>query len=395
MVRSNKSSSGERRSLLIKPASVYGHRIKAAIAAACVVTLSAAGCISHTVAGNPTTASPTTTSVALPQAELLHDFAAEQDPMGVFKEGFYYLLRQPMAASVAITGYRHQVATDGATSKVAAFAFMPPTGAWQQIPDRELVWSPSQAKWVETDRTEALSPGPAGSRGWPTVKGVSDAGTSYYTFSYQDLGGRALSDGLEAGFDEGVGLPQSAQAGKFSPGARAYLMTETSVDPFFTIHRIKHADTGIDDLQLVFTCVQPTPDCKAPTPDLVVLSTQGGEFTNLSGTTRLELDGHGHATLRPVGVPDIPFATLTYRYVQNEKPERITLQAANPEDADKFAKAMGNNVENFAFVDYEGQVTVGFTEPANSTTTVFAGYNRIAANDLLTQWTPALPVVLP
>jgi len=395
MVRSNKSSSGEYRSLLIKPASVDRHHIAATIAAASVVTLSAAGCISHTVAGNPTTASPTTMSVTLPQAELLHDFAAEQDPMGVFKEGFYYLLRQPMATSVAITGYRHQVATDGAASKVAAFAFMPPTGAWQEIPDRELVWSPGQAKWVETDRTEALSPGPAGSRGWPTVKGVSDAGTSYYTFSYQDLGGRALSEGLEAGFDEGVGLPQSAQAGKFSPGARAYLMTETSVDPFFTIHRIKHADTGIDDLQLVFTCVQPTPDCKAPTPDLVVLSTQGGEFTNLSGTTRLELDGHGHATLRPVGGPDIPFATLTYRYVQNEKPERITLQAANPEDADKFAKAMGNNVENFAFVDYEGQVTVGFTEPANSTTTVFAGYNRIAANDLLTQWTPALPVVLP
>ena len=161
-------------------------------------------------------------------------------------------------------------------------------------------------------------------------------------------------------------------------------MTETSVDPFFTIHRLKHADTSIDDLQLVFTCVQPTPDCKAPTPDLVVLATLGGEFTNLSGTTRLELDGHGHATLRPVGVPDIPFATLTYRFVQNGKPDRITLQAANPEDADKFAKAMGNTVENFAFVDYEDQVTVGFAEPANTTTTVFAGYNRVAANDLLT-----------
>jgi hypothetical protein len=394
MVESSRSSTGKRPSLLIERNRVYRHRIKATIAAASVVTLSAAGCISHTVAGNPTTASPNT-SVKLPQAELLHDFAAEQDPMSVFKEGFYYLLRQPMATSVAITGYRHQVATDGATSKVALFAFVPPTGAWQEIPERELVWSPSQAKWVETDRAEALSPGPAGSRGWPTVKGVSDAGTSYYTFSYQDLGGRALSDGLEAGFDEGVGLPQSAQAAKFSPGARAYLMTETSVEPFFTIHRVKHADTGIDDLQLVFTCVQPTPDCKAPTPDLVVLATLGGQFTNLSGTTRLELDGHGHATLRPVGVPDIPFATLTYRTVQDGKPDRITLQAANPGDADKFAKAMGNSVENFAFVDYESQVTVGFAEPANTTTTVFAGYNRIAANDLLTQWTPALPQVLP
>lgn len=381
MVASNKSSQR-----------VYRRRIKSTIAAACIVTLSSAGCISHTVAGRPL-ASPTT--IRLPQAELLHDFTAEQDPMGVFKEGFYYLLRQPMATSVAITGYRQQVATDGATSKVAAFAFIPPTGAWQQIPDREIVWSPTQSKWIETDRTEALSPGPAGSRGWPTVKAVSDFGTTYYTLSYRGLGGRALSDGLEAGFDEGVGLPQSAQDGKFSPGARAYLLTQTSVDPFYTIHRVKHADTGIDTLHLVFTCVQATPDCKAPTPDLVVLNTLGGQFTNLSGTTRLELDGHGHATLRPVGVPDIPFATLTYRFVQDRKPERITLQAANPDDADKFAKAMEESVEHFAFVDYDGEVTVGFTQPANITTTVFAGYDRIAANDLLTQWTPALPVVLP
>jgi hypothetical protein len=40
-------------------------------------------------------------------------------------------------------------------------------------------------------------------------------------------------------------------------------------------------------------------------------------------------------------------------------------------------------------------VTVAFTEPANITTTVFAGSNRIAVNDVLTQWTPALPGVLP
>ena len=56
---------------------------------------------------------------------------------------------------------------------------------------------------------------------------------------------------------------------------------------------------------------------------------------------------------------------------------------------------MGNNLENFAFADYENQVTVGFAEPANTTTTVFAGYTCVAANDVLAQWTPALPPVLP
>jgi len=31
----------------------------------------------------------------------------------------------------------------------------------------------------------------------------------------------------------------------------------------------------------------------------------------------------------------------------------------------------------------------------NTTHTVFAGYNRIAANDVLMHWTPPLPIVLP
>ena len=142
---------------------VYRRRIKATIAAACTVTLSTAGCISHTVAGTPT--KNPATSVDLPQSDLLQDSAAEQDPMSVFTEGFYYLLHQPMATSVAITGYRQQVATDCAASKVAAFAFVPPTGAYQQVPDQGVVWSPTQSKWIEADRTEALSPGPAESRG--------------------------------------------------------------------------------------------------------------------------------------------------------------------------------------------------------------------------------------
>ena len=212
------------------------------------VTLSAAGCISHTVAGNPTTASPTTTSVALPQAELLHDFAAEQAPDGRLQRGVLL----PASSADGPHPWRSLgigtcVATDGAASKVAAFAFMPPTGArGKRSPTESQCGHPARPNGLETDRTEALitrTPPAVAAR--PTVKGVSDAGTSYYTFSYQGPGRARLCRkvGWRPGSTKGVGLPQSAQADKFSPGARAYLMTETSVDPFFTIHRIGHADT--------------------------------------------------------------------------------------------------------------------------------------------------------
>jgi hypothetical protein len=34
-------------------------------------------------------------------------------------------------------------------------------------------------------------------------------------------------------------------------------------------------------------------------------------------------------------------------------------------------------------------------QPANTTSTYFAGYNQVAANDLVTHWTPALTPVKP
>jgi hypothetical protein len=54
-------------------------------------------------------------------------------------------------------------------------------------------------------------------------------------------------------------------------------------------------------------------------------------------------------------------------------------------------KTSNRRLENFAFFEYNGQVTIGLAHPA---ATDFAGYNRTGANDLLAQWTPALPAVL-
>ena len=377
--------------------------------AACAAAVAAAGCGSDTVAGHPTTESAAPTSTAVPQPDLLKDFVAERDPMNVFKGGIYNILREPMGPwgpcwgppgsppaacqSVPITGYRHTIAADGTTAKTTTFVFNPVSNSWEPIADLEIVWSPSQAKWVKSDLTETLSPGPAGSRGWPTVKSVSDAGTSYDTVSYQELGGKALPDGLEKGFAAGGQLPRSALAGKFSPGARGYVRTTTTIDPTYTVRHITDANTHTDTVMPVYACGKPTPDCKTAATSLEMAAQQGGQFTNVSGTARLELGADGKATLRPVDV-DIPFANLTYRIVDNDGPRRIVFQASNPDDADKFAQAI-DTLDTFALYEYDGQVVVGLAQPANTTNTYFAGYNQTAANDLVTQWTPALPAVLP
>ena len=53
------------------------------------------------------------------------------------------------------------------------------------------------------------------------------------------------------------------------------------------------------------------------------------------------------------------------------------------------------DLKTFALYEYNGHVTIGSARPPYTTTTEFAGYNRIAINDLLGHWTPPLPAVLP
>jgi hypothetical protein len=368
-------------------------RRRVSAAAACVIALAAMACHSGAVPGQPVSSITTQPTQALAQPDLLDGFSVAPDPTSVFKAGFYNLLRQPMGQSVAIVGYRHTIASDGTTAKTTAFAFNPASNVWEPLTDDEIVWSPTQLSWVTTDLTETIAAGPAGSRGWPTVKSTGVEGTSYDTLSFEDLGGRALSDGLEKGFAQGGPLPASATAATFSPGAQAFVRTTTTVDPTFTVRHITDANTNGAAVVPVYACGTPAPDCKIPAATLDTAAQQGGQFTNFAGTARLELHPDGTATLRPVDV-NIPFATFTYRIVDNDGPRRILFDAANPGDADKFTQAI-DTLKTFALYEYNGQVVVGLAQPANTTSTYFAGYNLVAANDLVTHWTPALTPVSP
>lgn len=361
--------------------------------AAVVVATTMAGCsVTDTIHGQPTTPAGDA-ALELPQPEFSSDRIAERDPARVLREGLFEMLRQPLADFVAITGYRQQIAADGETSKVSAYAFIPPNGTWERIPDAHVVWSRDKAEWVLSERTETISAGPLGDGGVPTLRIEAVYGTAYFTYSYEELDGKPLEDGLESGFGFGRPLPQSAAEGRFSPGARAYVATETVVDPFYTIHQVKNANTKVDEPMAVYACGRPSPECATPATSLDMVEASGGQFTNFAGTVRLELEGGGNATLL-AAYNNVPLATLTYRSADADGPPRIKFEGSAPEDAESFGGAMGIGLEDFAFFEYDGQVVVGAAQPAH-TNDAFVGYNRIAANDLVTQWTPALPQVLP
>jgi hypothetical protein len=356
------------------------------LALACTVVVIGAGC-SNAVSGQPV-------AQKLPQGVLLSHYAAEPDPLHVFKDGLFEPLVEPHADQVRIPGYRTRVAADGTTSKVSVLDYSPYERAWESLDSPEIVWSAAQAKWVTTDRTETLSTGPLGSRDQPTVKSVADYGTSYYTVSYNDLEGQPLADGLPDGFSEGGRLPGSTRDAKFSPGARSYETTTTLIGPIYLVVQIANAITKVSQRFHVYSCDPPSPDCQSVATTLDQVVTHGGKVTNFAGTAELDFDGGGNATLRPVGA-DIAFANLTYRLSNDDDPHRITLQAAHADDDKKFSQAFGINLKTFALYEYDGEVTLGNARPSYNTTTEFAGYNRTAINDLLSHWTPQMPDVLP
>jgi hypothetical protein len=330
----------------------------------------------------------------LPQGVLSPHFLPEADPLHVFRDGLFEPLVEPRPEQVRIPGYRLRIAADGTTSKVSILDYNPYERAWEPLSSPEVVWSATQGKWVTTDRTETLSAGPTGDRDRPTVKSVADYGTSYYTVSFDDLAGRPLEDGLADGFSEGLQLPESTRNVKFSPGAQAYQLTTTMIGPLFIVAQIANAITKAPQYFHVSTCEPPTPDCDTPATSLDQVAKHGGRVKNFSGSAELELGADGRAELRPAGM-DVAFANLTYQLSHDGDPARITLQAAHPDDEKKFAEVFGIELKSFALFEYNGQVTIGNAQAAYNTTTSFAGFNRIAVNDVLTHWTPQMPEVLP
>jgi hypothetical protein len=357
-----------------------------AFALSCAVVVIGAGC-SKAIAGQPV-------AQRLPQGVLSPHYSPEPDPLHVFKDGLFEPMVEPRADEVRIPGYRSRIAADGTTSKVSVLDYNPYDRVWEPLDSPEIVWSPSQAKWVTTDRTEVLSAGPLGSRDRPTVKSVADYGTSYYTVSYNDLAGQPLAAGLPEGLSEGTQLPESTRGVKFSPGARSYETTTTLIGPLYIVTQIANAITKVSQRFSVDSCDPPSPDCQTPATSLDQLARQGGKVTNFANTAELDFDGNGNATLQPVGT-DIAFANLTYSLVKDDSPQRITLQAAHTDDDKKFSQAFGMDLKTLALYEYDGEVTLGNVRPAYNTKTDFAGYNRVAINDLLSHWTPQMPEVLP
>ncbi|WP_269894978.1 hypothetical protein [Mycobacterium hippophais] len=361
---------------------------------AVVIGLAATGCstggASEPVSQGP--AAPTPSAAAsVPQPELRPGATAENDPLAALGAGLYAPLRRAGTDPVQVAGYR--ATTMPTPDSLSVQTFAPKDGTWAPVPFERLAWAHDKQDWVASDNTQDAAAGPQGSRGWPTVETSSDYGTSVTTYSFTDLAGRPLAEGFDAGWSEGAALPQSATAATYSPGARAYFESITQVDPFHAIDRIRVS--GGYRLQTMNACGEDddvvTIECSTPATSFDDARTRYGVYPNSTSTASLRFSRKGDPFF--VGT-DAPVAEkLDVSVSSGDGPARLTFSTPDPAIADKFSRLFGTDIENFALYEYQGQVVAGVTQPAGTTTTNTGLFNRIAINDVLTRWSPALPQV--
>ncbi len=363
------------------------------VLAATVATVSviATGCNGSTTTSEPGTSTQAAAPASIEQPELPDGVIISRDPMADFRSGLYSLLRKNRTDPVELAGYRQQL-SDGEQLRVNSFSAA--EGTWKPMTTTQLVWSPNEQKWVESDRSETLSPGPDGSRGWPTVKTVADWGTTYYTIGYRELSGQDLPSGLPPGFSEGAAFPPAATAGRYSPGARSYFLVTTSIDPVYVIARVRQLDTDQSTPRLVYACGEAPGECTTAATSLKMATEQRGTFTNTAGTASLELQSkHNRAIMKIDGAPMLD--VLKYTITEGDGPTRMTFAPLdNEKSSERFEKAFGSELANFALFEYDGKVAAGGIQPANTTRPDAALFNNVAVNDLLTQWAPPMPPVV-
>ncbi|MFN8069863.1 MAG: hypothetical protein U0R77_14105 [Mycolicibacterium insubricum] len=350
--------------------------------------------MSATVTGcsstSPSNSAGTAESITVEQPELPAGVLVSQDPGDVLKSGVYSLLIAARSNPVELAGYTEQHGSDDGNLRVETFT--PDQGTWKSMSTRQLRWSAGSQSWVESDRAETLSSGPTGTRGWPTVKGVSEVGTSYYTVGYRELGGQTLSDGLQSGFGQGSALPAAASAARFRPGARSYVVVTTTVEPGYIISRVRQAKTGDMKTRPVNACGGPDTDCTTAAESLQEISERLGVVTNQAGNARIKVGVKGHAYLQIDGAP--LFVPLKYQITDTDGPKRMTFAPDTDQAGAEFAKAFGQELANFALFEYQGQVVQGGVQPANTTRVDDELFDRAAVDDVLTQWTPPMPATL-
>lgn len=270
---------------------------------------------------------------------------------------------------------------------------------WRQNPSTDLVFNIGQNRWIESDGALSISQGPVGTEGIKSLYVKSDTGVNYYTLTEKDLSGLSLAQGMKQGFGNGLQLPDAIKTRYFSRGAKAYAWVQDITQPIYSIQRSHTVFESSSNLSPIYSCRRISEYCTSTSSNLEHAIRNQGWYLNTGKNASIQLIDQqtAEAIAYDAELKQTLTYTLNYQVVaaKHGQPKHLLFSAPNMQTLKMLQDYFSVGDGQLAWYEYDDQVVNGdYSLPVRGQQSSQYSYNKIAINDILTQWIPRKNPVL-
>ncbi|TCM63250.1 hypothetical protein EC844_12269 [Acinetobacter calcoaceticus] len=271
--------------------------------------------------------------------------------------------------------------------------------AWRQDQTTALVFNITNNNWVETDGALTMSQGPIGTEGIPSLYVKSDTGVKYYTLTEKDLSGLSFDKGINQGFGNGIKLPEQIKTQYFSAGAKAYAWVKDITQPVYNITRTHLVFSSTDTTHPIYSCTSISSYCSSTVSSLENAIQNKSWYINIgkNGSIRLVDNQSAEAVIFDDETKQELKFKIDYKLIaaQQGQPKHILFTAPDAAASQVLKDYFSAGDSQLAWYEYKNKVVNGhYSLPVKGLQSTQYSYNKIAVNDILTQWTPKKNPVL-
>lgn len=332
---------------------------------------------------------------------LKENFTYVKDPLSeVSKNHLYDLSYWVSENPLALSGYSYLYNQDNKNFKTQYYSTnSSSSNNWRLDPRSSLVFNIEKNKWVETANDLAVSEGPVGSEGIKTLHIQSDTGIKYYTLTEKDLSGLNIAEGINKGFGNGIPLPTSIKNQYFSSGAKAYAWVIDITQPTYSIRRTHYVFSSDNELHPILTCSSVTSYCSSTASNLEQAVQHKAWYNNSGNTGYIRINDNQTADVKIYDSEQKQNLSYQIQYeiipAKSGVPKHILFTASDSTTEEVLRNYFSSGDNQLAWYEYNNQVVQGeYALPIRGLQSTRYSYNKVAVNDILTNWNPAKNPVL-
>ena len=274
----------------------------------------------------------------------------------------------------------------------------PSSNTWREDATPQLVFNIAQNKWVETNNDLTMAQGPVGTEGIRSLHVQSDTGIKYFTLTEKDLSGLSIDKGINQGFGNGIALPDAIKTQYFSAGAKAYAWVQDITQPIYSIRRTHIVFSNQDEVHPIYTCGSISYcSSTAATIEKAIENKAWYQNTGKTGSIRINDNQTANVIVYDSQQKTNLNYTLNYNVIaaQQGVPKHLLFTANDKASTEALKTYFSAGDNQLAWFEYNNQVVSGnYALPVKGLQSTKYSYNKIAINDILTQWTPKKNPVL-